>query len=174
MRNLFVAIACLSLGAQVSAEQFKVWGVGADDHLNVRTGPSTRFDVVMGLPNAWGGLTKEVCVLVKPEPEAPKSADYPEWCLISDGGGPKGWVAARYLEHDEGPPADLLLLQGFRANDDPCRIIGESAATVNFLDHTRWLIGCPSGSPAIGLVLDEFGGEIVSSIGGYDLLSVPK
>ena len=85
-----------------------------------------------------------------------------------------GWVNARFLEPDPAVPDGLRLMQGFRADDDPCRVVGESALTVNYLDHTRWLVGCPAGSPAIDELLAEFGGMQVDRIGGYVLLSLPS
>ena len=168
---LAVAVA---FAMPVSAGTWQVSGVAAGDVLNLRNGPSTRFEVVMGLPNAFGGLRKEVCVLLKPAPEAPAAADLPEWCAVSNGGPILGWVNARYLAPEAPVPADLPLMGGFRGHDDPCRIVGESAATVDYLDHTRWLVGCPTGSPGIAEVLAQFGGEEVGRIGGYTLLSMPQ
>ena len=104
---------------------------------------------------------------------AANRADLPEWCAISQGGAILGWVNARYLSPDAGAPADLPLMRGFRGDDDPCRLVGESAATVNYLDHTRWLVGCPAGSTGLAEILEEFGGDEVDRIGGYVLISVP-
>lgn len=163
----------LMLAGPAMADPFRVTGVAADDFLNVRAGPSTRFEVVAQLPNGSGGLSKEVCALVKPAPDAANRADLPEWCAISQGGAILGWVNARYLSPDAGAPADLPLMRGFRGDDDPCRLVGESAATVNYLDHTRWLVGCPAGSAGLAEILEEFGGDEVDRIGGYVLISVP-
>lgn len=174
MRVLGSLYLLAGLAAPAMAGTWAVSGVAANDVLNVRSGPATRFDVVVGLPNAQGGLVKELCVLVKPTPDAPALAPLPEWCAVSQGGPIIGWVNARFLAPEGGVPDDLRLMDGFRAYDDPCRIVGETAATVDFLDHTRWLVGCPTGSPAIADLLQEFGGDQVAVMGGYTLLSLPN
>lgn len=170
----FCLALCLMLAGPALGDAWRVSGVSTDDRLNVRSGPSTRFDVVTDLPKGFGGLLREVCVLVKPAPDAANRADLPEWCAISQGGAIIGWVNARYLAPDPAVPDELRLMSGFRAYDDPCRIVGESAATVDYLDDTRWLVGCPVGSPGIAEVLGSYGGEEVDRIGGYVLLSVPR
>jgi hypothetical protein len=57
---------------------------------------------------------------------------------------------------------------GFPNAGDPCRRIGESAATANFLDHTAALVGCLSADDAAKL-----GGRVVATIDGVTLVSVP-
>lgn len=66
-------------------------------------------------------------------------------------------------------PASLMVFgDGFPNPGDPCRRIGESQATVNFLDHTATLAGCHSAADAARL-----GGRIVGTVDGVTLVSIP-
>ena len=51
---------------------------------------------------------------------------------------------------------------------DKCRRIGESAATIDFLDHTATLAGCLSADDAAKL-----GGRVVATVDGVTLVSIP-
>jgi hypothetical protein len=67
-------------------------------------------------------------------------------------------------------PASLPVFgDGFPKAGDPCRRVGESAATINFLDHTASLVGCLSAEDAAKL-----GGRVVATIDGVTLVSVPN
>ncbi|MFN8928524.1 MAG: hypothetical protein ACK5WM_23560 [Rhodospirillales bacterium] len=69
-----------------------------------------------------------------------------------------------------GWPADLRIVgDGWPRPGDPCRVIGETAATVDLLDHGATLVGCRSGDDAAALA----GGRTVGTIGGVTLVSVP-
>jgi len=57
---------------------------------------------------------------------------------------------------------------GFPNSGDACRRIGESQATVNYLDHTATLAGCLSADDAAKL-----GGRIVGTVDGVTLVSIP-
>lgn len=66
-------------------------------------------------------------------------------------------------------PANLAAFgDGFPASGDPCRKLGESEATANWLDHTSVLVGCPTRESA-----DRLGGSIVDTVDGFFLVSVP-
>jgi hypothetical protein len=66
-------------------------------------------------------------------------------------------------------PAILKVVgDGFPNAGDPCRVIGESEATANFLDHTATLAGCLSAADAARL-----GGRVVATVDGVTLVSVP-
>lgn len=66
-------------------------------------------------------------------------------------------------------PASLNAFgDGFPNPGDPCRRIGESAATVDFLDHTATLAGCLSADDAARL-----GGTVVATVDGVTLVSIP-
>lgn len=56
---------------------------------------------------------------------------------------------------------------GFPAAGDPCRRLGESPATVNYLDDSAMLIGCPSAEAAAALP-----GTVVATIEGTTLVSI--
>ncbi len=66
-------------------------------------------------------------------------------------------------------PASLNVMgDGFPNAGDACRKIGESEATVNYLDHTATLAGCLSADDAAKL-----GGTVVGTVDGVTLVSVP-
>jgi hypothetical protein len=66
-------------------------------------------------------------------------------------------------------PASLKVMgDGFPNPGDECRRIGESQATVNYLDHTATLAGCLSAADAAKL-----GGRIVGTVDGVTLVSIP-
>ena len=68
------------------------------------------------------------------------------------------------------PPASSLVLfgNGFPTDGAPCRRVGESEATSQWLDHTADLVGCPDAASASAL-----GGKIVATIDGMTVVSVP-
>ena len=57
---------------------------------------------------------------------------------------------------------------GFPQSGSPCRRIGESAATVDLLDDSAALVGCPNAAEA-----EALGGKILKTIDGVTLVSVP-
>jgi len=66
-------------------------------------------------------------------------------------------------------PASLKVMgDGFPNPGDACRRIGESQATVNYLDHTATLAGCLSADDAAKL-----GGRVVGTVDGVTLVSIP-
>lgn len=69
------------------------------------------------------------------------------------------------------PPASSLVLfgNGYPTDGAPCRRVGESEATSQWLDHTADLVGCPDAASASAL-----GGKIVATIEGMTVVSVPR
>lgn len=72
-------------------------------------------------------------------------------------------------------PSSLVVVgDGYPAKGDPCRIVGESSATSNYLDHTATLVGCPTAAAAseITALLGK-GGKKATEVDGVTLISVP-
>lgn len=67
-------------------------------------------------------------------------------------------------------PASLTVMgDGFPGPGDACRKIGESSATVDYLDDSATLVGCLSAADA-----EVLGGSVVASVDGVTLVSVPS
>ncbi len=74
----------------------------------------------------------------------------------------------------EPDPGDLVLLRPYRAEGDPCRLAGESAATQDYLDDAADLVACPADMENLGVFPLDTGGVEVARTGGYVLYSVPR
>ena len=70
-------------------------------------------------------------------------------------------------------PAALPLLGGYRDPADACRRVGESAATIDYLDDAADLVACPEGAENLGVFVTETSAIEVARLGGYILYSVP-
>ncbi|MEA1617632.1 hypothetical protein SOQ14_01755 [Erythrobacter sp. T5W1-R] len=67
-------------------------------------------------------------------------------------------------------PTSLKVVgDGYPGPGAPCRRIGESTATIDFLDDSAALVGCPSVAEA-----DKLGGKVLATIDGVTLISVPN
>jgi hypothetical protein len=73
-------------------------------------------------------------------------------------------------------PASLNVFgDGYPNAGDPCRRVGESAATIDFLDDSAILVGCfgdAATAPAAAII--AAGGKAVGSIDGVTLISIPQ
>jgi hypothetical protein len=67
------------------------------------------------------------------------------------------------------PAALKTVGNGFPTAGAPCRQVGETAATVDFLDDSATLVGCPTAEQA-----QVLGGKIVGAVEGITLVSVPR
>jgi hypothetical protein len=68
----------------------------------------------------------------------------------------------------------LVGVRPFPSENDVCQVIGESKATINYLDHTTTLIGCPVNET--GAIADRLGegAEKLDQVGSWVLLSIPN
>ena len=74
------------------------------------------------------------------------------------------------------PPVnpDLPYVRDYRAKGDQCFLVGESADTVEYLDHTSDLVACPSDYEGLGVFMTETGAEQVAVVGQYTLFTVSR
>lgn len=72
------------------------------------------------------------------------------------------------------PETDLPLMGGYRNVADQCQRVGESPATVEYLDHTADLVACPANYEGLGVFTHETGGVEVARIDGWVLFSVSR
>jgi hypothetical protein len=63
---------------------------------------------------------------------------------------------------------------GYRADGDPCRRVGESEVTNQYLDDAADLVGCPAGMENLGVFVTETNARLVAQIGTTNLYSVPR
>lgn len=80
----------------------------------------------------------------------------------------KETAAADVVVANEWPETLTVVGDGFPKPGDACRVIGETAATVNYLDDSATLAGCPTAADAAKL-----GGKVVGEVDGVTLVSVP-
>jgi len=71
------------------------------------------------------------------------------------------------------PDPELVFVRGYRSADDECKLTGESAFTVDFLDDAADLVTCPTGGPAAASLVSETSATIVTQTNSYTLYSVP-
>jgi hypothetical protein len=67
------------------------------------------------------------------------------------------------------PTSLVVAADGFPTKDSPCRTLGESAATSNYLSDSSTLVGCQNPADAAKL-----GGTIVATFEGITFVSVPN
>ncbi len=63
---------------------------------------------------------------------------------------------------------------GYPDDKSPCRQLGESEKTINYLDHTKTLVGCPGSSKdqASKRILSMSGAMLVDEIDGISLITI--
>ena len=62
---------------------------------------------------------------------------------------------------------------GYPEAGDPCRRLGESAETINYLDHTADLVGCPANMANLSSFVTRTGAVEVFRQDGYVVYSIP-
>ncbi len=62
---------------------------------------------------------------------------------------------------------------GYRTKGDPCRRVGESQFTGDFMDYAADLVGCPEDMENLGVFVLDTGAVEVARKDGYVLYSVP-
>lgn len=72
------------------------------------------------------------------------------------------------------PDPELVFVRGYRSADDECKLTGESAFTVDFLDDAADLVTCSTGGPAAASLVSETSATIVTQTNSYTLYSVPR
>ncbi len=83
-------------------------------------------------------------------------------------------LAACEMAPPELPETDLPFFgDGYRAEGDQCRGLGESSETIEYLDHTADLVGCPEGMENLGVFVADTGAVEVARVDGYVIYSVP-
>ena len=72
------------------------------------------------------------------------------------------------------PDPELVFVRGYRSANDECKLTGESAFTVDFLDDAADLVTCSTGDPAAESLVSETSATIVTQTNSYTLYSVPR
>jgi len=74
------------------------------------------------------------------------------------------------------PPGFNVMGDGYPKPGDPCRRLGETALTVNYLDDSALLVGCPgiSSDGATMALVSVSGGRAVGAAEGVTLVSIPQ
>lgn len=64
---------------------------------------------------------------------------------------------------------------GYPKAGDPCRRLGESTVTVNYLDDSAFLVGCPgSATDEAAAALVAAGGRVAGTAEGVTMISIPQ
>ena len=71
------------------------------------------------------------------------------------------------------PDPELVFVRGYRSAGDDCRLVGESAFTVDFLDDAADLVACPTGSAAMASLMAETGAPMITQTNSYTFFSIP-
>ena len=71
------------------------------------------------------------------------------------------------------PDPELNFVRGYRSVADECRLVGETAFTVDFLDDAADLVACPTGSAAMASLIAETGAPIITQTNSFSFFSIP-
>jgi hypothetical protein len=73
------------------------------------------------------------------------------------------------------PSTFRVMGDGFPGSGDPCRRLGETAATVDYLDDSAILVGCPgAATDAAAAAMVTAGGRVMGTAEGVTMISMPQ
>ncbi len=72
------------------------------------------------------------------------------------------------------PDPELIFVRGYRSAADDCRLVGESAFTLDFLDDAADLVACSTGSTDMDELMAQTGVPILTQTNSYTFFSVPR
>jgi len=73
----------------------------------------------------------------------------------------------------EGDP-DLYFVRGYRSDNDPCKLTGETEFSNQFLDDSADLVTCPTGHEAANELVKTSGALVVAQTESFTLYRVPR
>jgi len=72
------------------------------------------------------------------------------------------------------PDPDLYFVRGYRSENDPCKLTGETEFTNQFLDDAADLVTCLTGYEGASEFVKTTGARVVTQTESYTLYSVPR
>ena len=72
------------------------------------------------------------------------------------------------------PDPDLYFVRGYRSENDPCKLTGETEFTNQFLDDAADLVTCLTGYEGADEFVKTTGAKVVTQTQSYTLYSVPR
>jgi len=72
------------------------------------------------------------------------------------------------------PDPDLYFVRGYRSENDPCKMTGETEFTNQFLDDAADLVTCPTGYEGAAEFIETTGARVATQTQSYTLYSVPR
>lgn len=72
------------------------------------------------------------------------------------------------------PDPELFFVRGYRSAGDDCKLTGESAFTVDFLDDSADLVTCPTGSADAETLQSQTSARVATQTNSYTLYSVRR
>ena len=72
------------------------------------------------------------------------------------------------------PEEDLYFVRGYRSDDDPCKLTGETGFTNQFLDDSADLVSCPEAYGGLANFVTMTGAVAVAEKDGFILFRIPR